>query len=70
MIHLMLEDTSNVMLRQGAQELWVVNHFELSGLFVNTNAGSLNALISTLLNLAAETSKERLVHQQSISVAP
>ena len=67
-IELMLENTFNLLLWQASKELRIVDHLKLTRVLINKNTCCWDAAIFTLLNLAAETSKEGLVHQQSISM--
>jgi hypothetical protein len=67
-VELVLEYALDVVLWQAGKELRVVKHFKLSSVRANPNTCCWNAAILTLLNLTAESSKERLVHKKSVSV--
>ena len=68
MVELMLENATHMLFGQAGKEVRIVNHLKLSsvGIYPNTRCGDGSA--GTLLNLAAECSKERLIHEQSVSV--
>jgi hypothetical protein len=67
-IELMLENALDLLLRQASKELRVVDHLKLTRVLINKNTCCWDAAIFTLLNLAGQTSKERLVHEKSVSV--
>jgi hypothetical protein len=62
MVELVLENTTNLLFWQAGKEVRVVDHLKLSSVGIYPHTRCWDTVVSTLLNLARQSSKERLVH--------
>ena len=67
-VELMLEHPSFLFVTQLLKEVWIVSHFKMTTVWIDTDTRSRDSVVLLLFDLATESSKEWLFNQQAISM--
>jgi hypothetical protein len=65
-VELMLEHSFLLDIGKAFEEVWIVQHLEVTGTRIDPNTSSGKVLVHSLVNATRQSRKERLVHQQSV----